>query len=118
MKKLMVFVSALALLTSIGATTALANNGQAIGKDPLRLALTQCSNAGLGNGPELESGLFNRSVLSDCLYKKLGSKYTKDEVAAIFAQSTCVVVDIRGNVIFFLCEVDPGNSAAHNANNA
>jgi hypothetical protein len=85
------------------------DKGQKIGQDDLRLALTQCSNAGQGNGGEFEVALGTRSVLSDCLDKRLGARYSADEIAAILAQSNCVRV-----LLVTVCEVDPGNSAAHN----
>jgi hypothetical protein len=84
-------------------------DGQAIGQDEVRLALTRCSNAGGGNGGEFEAAVGPRSILSDCLNKRLGSRYTADEVAAILAQANCVIVGPLA-----VCEVDPGNSAAHN----
>jgi hypothetical protein len=97
------------------------NNGQAIGQDALRLALTQCSNAGIGNGGEWEAavnvGPFAFSVVSDCFEKSFLSHYSAEEAAAILAQSTCVVIGNLGRLAIIGCEVDPGNSAAHNANN-
>jgi len=87
------------------------NNGQKIGQDPLRLALTQCSNAGIGDGGEYETGLIIWSLDSDCFEKKFFGKYSGDEIKALLAQSTC------HGFLIWTCEVDPGNSAAHNANN-
>jgi len=85
--------------------------GQAIGQDPLRLALTRCSNAGSGNGGDTETWgvVTERSYLSDCLDKAFLSHYTEEEVDAILAQANC---DYWGPWV--ICEVDPGNSAAHN----
>jgi hypothetical protein len=111
-KKILVStVAAAVLLIGFGAasTTFADNNGQAIGKDEIRLALTRCSNAGGGNGGEFEVAVAGRSVLSDCLYKQLGDRYSREEIDAILAQSSCIVVRRS-----FLCEVDPGNSADHN----
>jgi hypothetical protein len=85
------------------------DKGQKIGQDDVRLALTQCSNAGQGNGGEFESAVGSRSILSDCLDKRLGSRYTADEIAAILAQANCVRLGP-----LTVCEIDPGNSAAHN----
>ena len=89
------------------------NSGQAIGQDPLRLALTQCSNAGPGDGGEFEAGFLGFAVGSDCLDKRFFSRYSGDEIDAILAQSSCFLLF----PLFGVCEVDPGNSAAHNANN-
>lgn len=105
----------LALMVVLLPAAALANGneGQAIGQDPLRLALTKCSNAGPGNGGEFEAGILGKSVDSDCMDKHFFSRYTHAEIRAIYAQSTCYLLF----PLFGVCEVDPGNSAAHNANN-
>ena len=109
-----VFVTAILVGAALPATAALAgDNGQKIGQDDLRLALTQCSNAGKGNGGEWEVGLITRrgvkAVYSECLEKRLLGRYTREEIAAILAQANCYAV---GPIV--ACEVDPGNSAAHN----
>jgi hypothetical protein len=109
----MLTVVALVVVLLPAAAMANGNSGQAIGQDPLRLALTQCSNAGPGDGAELEAGFLGKSVDSDCLDKRFFSRYSGDEIAAIYAQSTCFLLF----PLFGVCEVDPGNSAAHNANN-
>ena len=115
-RRLFTLLTAIALMVVLLPAAALANgnNGQAIGQDPARLALTKCSNAGAD--PELESGagLFTiRSLLSECLETHFLGRYTYDELKAIEAQSTC----IGFFPFFWVCEIDPGNSAAHNANN-
>ena len=80
----------------------------------MRVWLTKCSNAGLGNGGEYEVGLLGFIVLkSDCLEKHgFFVKYSLDELNASGEQGTC-------DWFLFVkyCEIDPGNSAAHNANN-
>lgn len=88
------------------------NNGQKIGQDEFRLALTKCSNAGIGNGGEFETGLLKYSLSSDCLEKCFLKKYSRAEMEAILAQSSCINLGP-----LWVCEIDPGNSAAHNANN-
>jgi hypothetical protein len=107
-------VGALVLAGSLGGVAAAAGGGkgQAIGQDPLRLALTRCSNAGGGNGGDTETwkAATEKSYLSDCLDKAFKSRYTAEEAAAILAQANC---DHWGPWI--ICEVDPGNSAAHNS---
>jgi len=68
------------------------NNSQAIGQDPIRLALTQCSNAGIGNGGEWILGLKrNGYVLMyvECLERFYGGPLTQDQIASIKAQTTC-----------------------------
>jgi hypothetical protein len=96
-----------------GATSASAGNGQAIGQDPIRLALTRCSNAGGGNGGEFEAGIIAGgevySVLSECLHKRLGRTYSDAAIEAILAQANCYLFGPLA-----VCEIDPGNSAAHN----
>lgn len=123
MKKLSVLVM-LGIAMSLMSTSVFAdNNGQKIGQDPLRLALTKCSNAGLGNGGEFEAAIlvFDEqteswlalSVYSECLEKEFLSEYTEEEVWAILAQTD--QCDTYGLLV--VCEIDPGNSASHNANN-
>jgi len=106
-------VGAAMLAGTLGGVAAAADGGkgQAIGQDPLRLALTRCSNAGGGNGGDTETwkAANERSYLSDCLDKAFRSRYTAEEAAAILAQANC---DSWGPWV--ICEVDPGNSAAHN----
>jgi len=109
----MALVAALLALGAVTAAFAAGDNGQAIGQDPLRLALTQCSNAGGGNGGEFEAALLGRVATSECLEKRLGSRYSAAEIAAILAQSNCTPIVIAGRYSF-LCEIDPGNSADHN----
>lgn len=70
-------------LSALGAPALAGDNGQKIGQDDIRLLLTQCSNAGAGNGSEYEAVIgeilitkyFTQSkfvvVASDCLGKKL-----------------------------------------------
>jgi hypothetical protein len=109
-KAIVAVAASLALTAALPVAATAGNDGQKIGQDELRLALTQCSNAGGGNGVEIEAAVFGRSVSSECLYKRLGSRYSRAEVQAILAQANCI-----GPVLgSFVCEVDPGNSAAHN----
>jgi hypothetical protein len=115
-RRILTLVAAAALLVVLLPVAAMAGNGngQAIGQNDARLALTKCSNAGLGNGGEHEVGLLGFIVLkSDCLEKHgFFATYSHAELEAIGEQGTC-------DWVFFVkyCEIDPGNSAAHNANN-
>ncbi len=108
-KAIVAVAASLAVTAALPVAATAGNDGQKIGQDEIRLALTQCSNAGGGNGLEIESALLGRSLISDCLYKRLGSRYSRAEIEAIAAQSNCI-----GSRLAFVCEVDPGNSAAHN----
>ncbi len=112
MKKTIFVLSIVAVFALVLPVFAGENKGQKIGQDEIRLALTQCSNAGIGNGGEFEAGIMRYSLKSDCLEKRLLSKYTYAQLEAILIQSSCVNL---GPI--WVCEVDPGNSAAHNANN-
>ncbi len=106
--------AALLLISAFATASASADsNGQAIGQDELRKALTICSNAGVGNGGEFENSL-GVSVNSDCFEKRFLSRYSSDQVAAILDQSGCSVVGPVFGLYFFSCEIDPGNSADHN----
>jgi hypothetical protein len=118
-KKLMGMLATALLLAAILPAAALADEskGQKIGQNEFRLALTICSNAGIGNGGEYEGALVSRSVKSDCFDKKFLSRYSGDQIAAILAHSSCDYskVTILGRDYYtFLCEIDPGNSASHN----
>ena len=115
-RRLFTLLTVIALMVVLLPAAAVANgaNGQAIGQNDARLALTKCSNAGLGNGGEYEVGLFAFIVLkSDCLEKHgFFATYSREELEAIGEQGTCDWV-----FIVKYCEIDPGNSTAHNANN-
>ena len=116
-KAIMSLVIMATLLMSVGAVMAgndneKTNNGQAIGQDPYRLALTKCSNAGIGNGGEYQAGIFWFITIEDDCLEKHFPLYNWDELNAIMAQSGCEHLGF-----YWVCEIDPGNSAAHNANN-
>jgi hypothetical protein len=61
-------------------------NGRGIGQDPVRLALTRCSDAGVGNGDEVEGVIFNYTFHSDCL-ARYGFN-TGNEIAALLITRT------------------------------
>ncbi|MEZ5078446.1 MAG: hypothetical protein R2725_13505 [Solirubrobacterales bacterium] len=95
-------------------------NGQAIGQDPVRLALTICSDAGRGNGGEYVVIVKSRhkvKVFSECLDRHLTRKGYKI-LDSIWAQASDVCwIKIRtpkGKILVIKIEIDPGNSAGHN----
>jgi hypothetical protein len=114
-RHIIVSVLLLGLLLALpAAASAKGGNGQAIGQDAVRLALTKCSNAGVGQDGQYENGVQGSLYVrvSDCLHKELGSTYSFAEIEAIVAQSACEL-----HIIVFECEISPGNSAGSHGNN-
>ena len=129
MKRFLSALMAVMLLAALSSTAVLAedNNGQKIGKDPVRLALTQCSNAGNGNGGEYEATgftLFGRLgviIPGDCLARKLvlplaDAFAVANAVVHQHSDLNCAVAltDHETGFFYLGCEIDPGNSAANN----
>ena len=126
-KRLMMVLAMGALMLAMVPTATVTangdNNGQAIGQDDLRLLLTQCSDAGRGNGDEVEAiaarirgvlvprvgpivtGASFRVLESDCFDKHTrrwsrNFPYSDDEVQSILKQSAgnCEVEILRVRV--------------------
>jgi len=137
-KRLVVFIGVAMFVIGGFATTASAGtNGQGIGQDPIRLALTRCASARGNNVEAFRSSTLpdNRLVFrDDCLGHAPGTFFSESETAAIREMSGgqfCrigLITDCPGGVpptqgcYFvgapglgdFICDVDPGNSGAHN----
>lgn len=118
MKRLFVLTAGLLLVLVSGtAVWAGDNNGQSIGQDPVRLAITRCSDAGDDNGGEYQNGVTvpdwgKVAIHSDCLAKVWPQRYSLLEWQGMLAQAGCEYQ--QNGYVYWTCEVDPGNSAAHN----
>ncbi len=124
------------MLAALPAAAALGDddNGQAIGQNPVRLALTQCSNAGAGNDSEYQlvglGGTFfhPKAVLAgECLKKKFDLTQKEDVLKFLYAADAIAHQTTEDACEFAIfewykskwyigasCEIDPGNSASHN----
>lgn len=106
--------------TAVGGDYNGGNNGQAIGQNPVRLALTICADAGRGNGGEYVVIVKKRhriKVFSKCLTRQL-TRHGYKVLRAVWAQADhawrFTVCTPKGKITVIKVEIDPGNSAGHN----
>ena len=139
-KHLVVLIGvAVVVVAGFASTAVAAPNGQKIGQDPIRLALTRCSQAGGGNTLEVFGTVpFQPSdvIRDDCLGHARGTFFSQAETLAIRDMAGgqfCMIGPINtcpgghpptqgcwfiggfSGVGVVTCEIDPGNSGAHNS---
>src|SRR3954451_6170603 len=138
-RRLVMFISVAMFVVGAFATTASAgSNGQGIGQDPIRLALTRCASAH-GNNVEawdpISFSFTGRVLRDDCLGHAPGTLFSGAEIAAIrdmagpqfcsfsFGSSCpggvpptqgCWFIGGLSGQGIVTWDIDPGSSGAHN----